>query len=130
MRRPTTGIAPVPQPANAAPLVGDSSPWGAIDRCTRIADGIHFVSTPSHGGFRLSPARLARFPLAVLGQTWRALGRDGWFEEDCDAYLIPVAFPDCFSKEEQARAYPGYCAWLRHHPDVALDLKSALMQGA
>jgi len=30
--------------------VGDWSPWGTIDQVSRIAEGIEFVSTPSHGG--------------------------------------------------------------------------------
>src|SRR3990167_6057716 len=35
------------------------TPWGIADHRERIADGIDFYSTPSHGGYFLSPERNA-----------------------------------------------------------------------
>ncbi len=57
-----------------------STPWGRSDRVTRIADGVYFVSTPSHGGAWIAPEH--RHLLADIAGNW--LGSDIWWEEDCD----------------------------------------------
>lgn len=69
------------------------SPWGAIDHVEKIAEGIEFVSTSSHGGFHLSPERLLEMPKELSNNS-------PWYEEDCEYGLVICAFPDCFSKEE------------------------------
>lgn len=78
-----------------------ATPWGVRDSLTQHAEGIYSVTTPSHGGFWLSPERLAQVP-----PSWR-LARFGhassltspWFEEDCDAWLVVLAFPDLWAQE-------------------------------
>jgi hypothetical protein len=60
------------------------SPWGAVDHGERIAEGVFFVSTPSHGGFKLAAALNLRIPAAFRRE-------GGWYEEDCDE-AIPVFF--------------------------------------
>ena len=63
------------------PRIGGDSPWGAIQSCTRLADGVICVDTASHGGIWLSSERLAQMPAEQRST-------DGWYEEDCE-----VAFP-------------------------------------
>lgn len=62
--------------------------WGQPDHCEKIADGLYNVDTPSHGGWVLSPDRLARVPAP-----WRDLvgygAEVGAFEEDC-AWSVPA----------------------------------------
>ena len=92
------------------------TPWGAIDLETSIAPGITFVSTPSHGGFRLTPGRNMYVPLIVRERTFNHLGLKGWYEEDCDAALVVVFFPECFPHDKvQAahRALASEAAWAR-----------------
>ncbi|WP_374195423.1 DUF7007 domain-containing protein [Rhodococcus sp. B50] len=53
-----------------------------------LAHGIIIASTAGHGGVRISPARLKQMPAALR------LGRRRWFEEDCEAALVGLAFAD------------------------------------
>lgn len=70
------------------------TPWGEADHVEHIADGITRYSTPGHGGYGLSAARLASMPPALRAvPTWA--GR-GWYEEDVDWALVALAFPDHF----------------------------------
>ena len=83
-----------------------SSPWGAVQGTDRVAEGIEFVYTESHGGFHISAERLEQVPQRL--QNWAARWAKGWgpqwYEEDCCAAAIPVTFPDEFSAEDVARA--------------------------
>ena len=65
--------------------VGMRTPWGAADYVTEILEGVHNVSTPSHGGIKLSRERNAAIP-----DYMRKAG--GWYEEDCDWCIPFVAF--------------------------------------
>ena len=65
------------------------TPWGTADHVEELFDGAKRVSTPSHGGIRLTAARNAEMPDALRVA-------DGWYEEDCEAALVIVAFPDHF----------------------------------
>lgn len=82
------------------------TPWGYVQQATVIADGITLVSTASHGGFWLSRKRERSMPEPYRSKR-RFAGGD-WFEEDCDAVLVVLAFPEYFqpSQVEQAR-----CMW-------------------
>jgi len=70
-----------------------TSPWGTIQHKTILAPGIIRVNTASHGGIYLSPERVQKlkqdFPEF---RTWT--GELEWLEEDCDATIAYVAFPD------------------------------------
>lgn len=86
-----------------------STPWGLSDSQTIVAPGIVFYSTPSHGGYGLSPERnaevLAKFPGFVP-----FCGHAGWYEEDCDWAAVALTFPDLFPTEaarhaDQMRGY-------------------------
>ena len=87
------------------------TPWGKADNVIAIAPGIKWVSTPSHGGYRLSPARNRAVPEAWRNATFsgnaKIIGTDavGWYEEDCDWCLVWLAFPDVMN--EAAGRAPG-----------------------
>ena len=68
-----------------APVVGDPSPWGAVDRVYALGPDVVVVATPSHGGLWVSPQAMTSIP-APLRAT--AYSGGGWFEEDCD-WCIP-----------------------------------------
>jgi hypothetical protein len=65
----------------------DFSPWGQIDEEVFILPGIDLVSTPSHGG-----ARVTRDAAMLLSPEARKCGfREGgylWFEEDCCEQVV------------------------------------------
>lgn len=73
------------------------TPWGISQHETKIADGIVVVSTASHGGIFVSDARLARIPEnhQKYAQQWS--GSRNWFEEDCAAACVVVAYPEFFT---------------------------------
>lgn len=80
------------------------TPWGMADSVDQIGEGIVFVSTPSHGGYFVPPALNATIPATVKALTFNRLGESGWYEEDCDAALVPVYFPNWFGKSARERA--------------------------
>ena len=76
---------------SAKPRKGSMTRWGRAEEAAVYAPGIVWVTTPSHGGFWISPERLAKMP-----ERLRALSvsRDCWFEEDCAWCAVPLAFPE------------------------------------
>ena len=87
--------------------------WGYADAMTPIADGIVYVSTPSHGGFWLNKPRLHKVPL-----DWR-MSRFGnartplspWFEHDCDWCFAVLAHEDAFDSASVAEAKVMFKRW-------------------
>jgi len=69
-----------------APREGGRSPWGTINSVETLdaENGAWFVSTPGHGGVKLSAALNAKIPAPL-----RCKG--GWYEEDCE-WAIPGYF--------------------------------------
>lgn len=80
------------------------SPWGKVQQTSVYADGIVFVSTASHGGFKLSRSRQSQMPEALRIQ-------GGWYEEDCEAALVVVGLPQYFSDEQVVRATESVKNW-------------------
>jgi len=103
----------------------DLSPWGQIDEEVFIIPGIDLISTPSHGG-----ARVTRNAAMLLSPEARKCGfwEDGyfWFEEDCCEQVVlrelidqkqwtppadrikdPAAFEDSINRVIQAY-HPDY----------------------
>jgi hypothetical protein len=78
--------------------VGMRTPWGKADNVEQVAPGIAFVSTPSHGGYKLEPSANQK-----VNAVWRQSG--GWYEEDVDYAIVHFSFPNIFgsSKVEAAR---------------------------
>ena len=62
-----------------------STPWGEAYHVEEIADGIHSVTTASHGGLRLSEAAQKRLPADVLSAFMHG---PGWAEEDCEVPIV------------------------------------------
>jgi len=75
----------------------NTSPWGRPQQQKEIARGIIWVSTASHGGYWISTERRDAMPQQWRGfKTWAG---GNWFEEDCDAAVVAVSFPNAFSRE-------------------------------
>ncbi|MFD6093451.1 DUF7007 domain-containing protein [Oerskovia sp. NPDC060338] len=70
--------------------LGSRSPWGEIDWVTPVAPGIIRVSTPGHGGVKLSELRNRQIAPALRNAS-------GWYEEDCEAYVPTGTFPRAFA---------------------------------
>lgn len=94
------------------------TPWGHSQHSTKIAVGIRFYSTASHGGIHLSPKRELELPEAIKKC---ASEFSPWFEEDLNWALVCLAFPQHFNQKqckdaiemittwsEPAEKYPGY----------------------
>jgi hypothetical protein len=80
------------------------SPWGAIDNVTTVAWGIWFVSTPSHGGYKLNVEQNAKIP-----ELFRS--KDGWYEEDCEWAVVVFFLRDHFNLSEAADARKTLRSW-------------------
>ena len=74
------------------------SPWGKVQHSETIAKGICRVTTSSHGGLKLSPARGAQVP-----KNARKAG--DWYEEDAEWSIVALVFPECFSEKELESAH-------------------------
>lgn len=85
-----------------------TSPWGSIQHTTRVAPGIRFVSTARHGGFLLAPEQNAK-----IHPAWRSA--DGAYEEDCEAAIVILSFPEHFSAGQVAGAER---IAIDHYPDA------------
>lgn len=77
------------------------TPWGISQSVRQIARGIVSVTTAGHGGLALSPDRWTYlrglFPFT-------SYAGEGWLEEDCDACLALIVWPEAFSPEAVASA--------------------------
>lgn len=70
-----------------------SSPWGKLQSCTKLTDGVYFVSTAGHGGIMVHRNVSISGELAgkaIIHQT----RSDYWysFEQDCDVDLVILEF--------------------------------------
>ena len=87
------------------------TPWGTAQHVTQLADGVCFVSTASHGGFKLSAERNAKVPKAWREGSFGGQGLQGWYEEDCDVALVMLTFPELFEAEVTERARKSFGSW-------------------
>jgi hypothetical protein len=88
--------------------VGMRTPWGKADHVQVYADGIAFVGTPGHGGFKLDRKRQGAMPEAL-----RLPG--GWYEEDVEYARVKLAFPDAIPDMSLESAQKTI---KNSHPDV------------
>lgn len=79
--------------------VGSRTPWGEAQQIDRVADGIVFASTASHGGIKLSPERNKEIP-AILRK------KSGWYEEDVEAAIPAAVFADAFAETNVRGTHP------------------------
>ena len=90
-----------------------STPWGHPDTITEIAPGIILYSTPSHGGYWLSPARVAAMPKPL--RDFQPFTGANWYEEDADWAIVALAFPKLFP----ADAIPAALETIKHYkPEI------------
>lgn len=94
------------------------TPWGRSDSKEILAKGIVSYSTPSHGGIRLSPKRIAQIPATAHN----FLDSLEWWEEDCDWVVPYILFKDdiqahgCYKFIDNLAA--AYVIAQRHHPEI------------
>jgi len=74
-----------------------STPWGMSDQKKRIAVGIMFYGTPSHGGFHVSAKKNELIPSYFRS-------KDGWYEEDTEWAFVALSFPQYFSQQDSEDA--------------------------
>jgi hypothetical protein len=71
-----------------------STPWGPSQTAKQIAPGIVRVSTASHGGYVLNAERQAEFEKKF--PDFKPYAGAPFYEEDQDAAMIALAFPEHF----------------------------------
>ena len=79
--------------------------WGPIQTSITIAEGIHCVTTASHGGYILSEARLDAMPTAFPRHDHRS------YEEDLACCFVALAFPEYFDTRMQHEAHQTCKDW-------------------
>jgi hypothetical protein len=104
------------------------TPWGPSQSSKEYAPGIVFHSTASHGGFYLSPERVAAMPQCLrdfvpFGGPQPGPGR--WLEEDCDWVVVALAFPQLFP----ADAIPAALKTLEHYKPELFAEVTAMRAG-
>lgn len=75
---------------------GSRTPWGYAQHEERVADGVVFVSTEGHGGYRLSEERNRAIPAP-----YRA--RNRWYEEDTERRIVEFFHFDAVSRPDPDR---------------------------
>lgn len=61
--------------------------WGTSESVDEVMKGLRWVTTPSHGGFVMTPTLAREFPPALLKCGELRCG-SWWFEEDCAACAV------------------------------------------
>ena len=95
-----------------------STPWGPSQHEEAVAPGIVFYSTAGHGGYHLDRDRMAAFHR--LFPTFITFAGGPWFEEDCDAAAVVIAFPEHFS-EDSLRCAIESAEWSMNRPAASND---------
>lgn len=94
------------------------TPWGAAQTTKNHGSGIMEYTTPSHGGFYVPAEMRVKMPAALQRhQCFNNL--TGWYEEDCDWAIVPLAFPDLFAAETIAAAVATVTGYGDHYFDSA-----------
>lgn len=92
------------------PTINGYSPWGPIIDIDRLADGIYRVTSQSHGGIYLSPARRAELAdkaphLLEAVERKACCDKPSWWEEDCEASIPLLVFWDELPAEMRRPSY-------------------------
>ena len=89
-------------------MKSNRSPWGIIKNVNPVTEGIDFVTTEGHGGYRLSKTQNDKVDR-------RLRINSGFYEEDCEWSFIYVTFPELFPVSARtpaeatiARFYPAF----------------------
>lgn len=76
-----------------------STPWGVSQVIEKeTLPGLVFISTASHGGYKVSAERWAELLQAF--PAFKSFAGAGWLEEDCDAALPPLVWPEAFTDQD------------------------------
>ena len=106
------------------------SPWGRQTEPPyqlRVA-GLYTIRTASHGGIWVSPTRLHELPqwCREYAKRWSKGNGPQWFEEDCAALLVILAWPEAFAwknPEQQAEVLPrigrDVCSFMERNQTMA-----------
>ncbi|WP_018185993.1 hypothetical protein [Microbacterium sp. 77mftsu3.1] len=78
---------------------GARTPWGPAQHASREADGIVFVPTAGHGGYKLSKERNAAIPPAYRNAS-------GWYDEDDDRAIVDFYHHDALFNRPQDAGTP------------------------
>src|SRR5260370_30173594 len=70
-----------------------NTPWGKADSIQRIARGLSFVGTPSHGGFMVADGFARKHLSGAALVRGERFGNYYAFEEDCNAFIILLEIP-------------------------------------
>ena len=76
------------------------TPWDAPDSIHHCGPGVHFVTTPGHGGFVVDQWQNNLIPRELKLASFNGQGCRGFYEEDCD-WAIPVAYLPQWFKSQQ-----------------------------
>lgn len=99
-------------------MTGTYTPWGKADSSRRFAPGVVAYSTPSHGGFHLTPEREAELDarlrqVGISAEQARFGYEPGWYEEDCAAFAVMFGFPELFPHMDPEESLTILKHWLR-----------------
>lgn len=97
------------------------TPWGSSQLREELAPGIIRHSTASHGGIELSPDR--QLVLQQCLPDFKPYAAPGWLEEDCDAAVAPLIWPDEFDSQEVYNAV----RMVRHPHSGLQDVTAAFL---
>ena len=75
---------------------------------TAYGEGVHFISTASHGGFHLDHNRLALMHPILLTCSFNGPPS---FEEDCSWCAVAIAFPELFEPNQMDHAALTFAQW-------------------
>ena len=89
------------------------TPWGSSQTSEEIASGIIRHDTASHGGYYVSPERVAEMPKPL--RDFKPFAGPNWYEEDCDWCIVVLAFPKRFPSDYPPEALKTL---KRYQPDV------------
>jgi uncharacterized protein DUF7007 len=103
--------------------VATETPWGPSQSSREIAPGIVRYDTASHGGYYVSPARVASMPKPL--RDFKPFAGSCWYEEDVDWCVVALAFPQFWP----ADAIPAALATLRNYRPELFKEVSAMMAG-
>ncbi|MXY44720.1 MAG: hypothetical protein F4Y50_11820 [Dehalococcoidia bacterium] len=96
------------------------TPWGWTKNIEELAEGVWRVTTPSHGGLKLSRERWDELPAAVRG----TMLTPTFAEEDCEESIVRLLLGVGDDRDrEMALTVAGYfdryapaLPFIRHHP--------------
>ena len=91
-----------------------NTPWGQSDYQRTIQRGLHWVSTPSHGGFMVSRGLAENLLTRAAISEGEHFGDYLAFEEDCDAAIVLYELPQTregFSHVSDAELLESLSYW-------------------